>query len=201
MEIRDRIIEGASQLFKMYGTKSVTMDSLANHIGISKRTIYENFQDKDEIFKGVLILMTEKHKSLIKKILDSSDNAIEAIFRVIELNKDHYMSMSPAFHEDMKKYYSGELANKSGNCQIPDYRSNIEIIERGIKQKLFRNDINANIVNRCLYTLAMSVMDNELYPFEDFTRQEVIKNGMINYLRGISTYEGIQLIDSSVEKI
>ena len=201
MDIREKIIEGASQLFKMYGTKSVTMDSLANHVGISKRTIYENFQDKDEIFKGVIRLMTERHKLLIKKILDGSDNAIEAIFRVIEMNKDHYMSMSPAFHEDMKKYHNEVLMNKSDNSEIPDYRSNIEIIERGIKQNLFRKDINANIVNRCLYTLAMSVMDSELYPFEDFTRQEVIKNGMINYLRGISTKEGIKLIDKSAAKI
>lgn len=201
MDIRERIIEGASQLFKMYGTRSVTMDSLANHIGISKRTIYENFQDKDEIFKGVLRLMTEKHKLLIKRILDGSDNAIEAIFRVIEINKDHYMSMSPAFHEDMKKYHNEVLLKRSDNFDIPDYRNNIEIIERGIKQKLFRKDINADIVNRCLYSLAMSVMDSELYPFEEFTRQEVLKNGMINYLRGISTVEGIQLIDKRAAKI
>jgi len=201
MEIRDRIIEGASQLFKMYGTRSVTMDSLASHIGISKRTIYENFQDKDEIFEGVLRLMTEKQKLLIKKILDDSDNAIEAVFRVIEMNRDHYMSMSPSFHEDMKKYHNEVLMKKTDKSQIPDYRNNIEIIERGIKQKLFRKDINANIVNRCLYSLALSVMDGELYPFEEFTRQEVLKNGMINYLRGISTTEGIQLIDKRAAKL
>ena len=201
MEIRDRIIEGASQLFKMYGTRSVTMDSLASHIGISKRTIYENFQDKDEIFEGVLRLMTEKQKLLIKKILDDSDNAIEAVFRVIEMNRDHYMSMSPSFHEDMKKYHNEVLMKKTDKSQIPDYRNNIEIIERGIKQKLFRKDINANIVNRCLYSLALSVMDGELYPYEEFTRQEVLRNGMINYLRGISTAEGIQLIDKRAAKL
>lgn len=201
MDIRERIIEGASQLFKMYGTRSVTMDSLASHIGISKRTIYENFQDKDEIFESVLRLMTEKQKLLVKRILDDSDNAIEAIFRVIEINKDHFQSMSPAFHEDMRKYHNELLLNKSDKSEMPDYRNNIEIIERGIKQKLFRKDINANIVNRCLYSIAMSVMDGELFPFEDFTRQEVIKNGMINYLRGISTSDGIQLIDKSAAKI
>ena len=201
MDIRERIIEGASQLFKMYGTRSVTMDSLASHIGISKRTIYENFQDKDEIFEGVLRLMTEKQKMLIKRILDDSDNAIEAVFRVIEINKDHYMSMSPSFHEDMKKYQNEVLMNKEDKCEMPDYRNNIEIIERGIKQKLFRKDINPDIVNRCLYSLALSVMDDKLYPFEDFTRQEVLKNGMINYLRGISTNEGIQLIEKRATKI
>ena len=49
MEIRERIIEGAANLFKTYGIRTVTMDSLAAHLGISKRTIYEVFSDKDEL--------------------------------------------------------------------------------------------------------------------------------------------------------
>ena len=51
MESRNRIIEGAAELFRTYGIKSVTMDSLANHLGISKRTIYELFSDKEGIYK------------------------------------------------------------------------------------------------------------------------------------------------------
>ena len=54
MDIRDRIIEGAAELFKTYGIKSVTMDSLANQFGMSKRTIYEVFSDKDELLMAVL---------------------------------------------------------------------------------------------------------------------------------------------------
>ena len=67
MESRERIIEGAADLFKTYGIKSVTMDLLANHLGMSKRTIYEIFSDKDELLIGVLKWMAEKQKDTGEK--------------------------------------------------------------------------------------------------------------------------------------
>ncbi|HUX95134.1 MAG TPA: TetR/AcrR family transcriptional regulator [Bacteroidales bacterium] len=200
MEIRERIIEGASQLFKMYGTRSVTMDSLASHIGISKRTIYEVFSDKDDLLEGVLRKMAVKQRELIDRILEESDNAIDAIFRLLEINRDHLQTMSPAFQADLKKYHIEVLMEKNNKCEMPDYKDNIKIIEKGIKQKLFRKDINPALVNACLYSLSRTIMDNELYPFETFTRKEVIKNVFINYLRGISTPEGNELINKRDEK-
>jgi TetR/AcrR family transcriptional regulator, cholesterol catabolism regulator len=195
MEIRERIIEGAADLFKTYGIKSVTMDSLATHLGVSKRTIYEVFSDKDEMLEGVLRWMAEEQRGLVERILESSENAIVAIFRMLEMGRDQIQSMSPAFQSDLKKYHHDVLMKKTDKCEMPDYRNNIKVIERGIKEKLFRKEINPDIVNRCLYSLARSGMDKDLYPFEQFTRREVAKNVLINYLRGISTNSGVELIN------
>ena len=195
MDIREKIIESAASLFRTYGIKAVTMDSLANHIGMSKRTIYENFSDKDEILEGVLHVMAEKQKTLVKRILDDSENAIDAIFMLLEINRDHFQTMSPAFREDLMKYHREALMNKTDKCEMPDYRNNIQVIEKGIKQKLFRKEINPDIVNRCLYSLGRSIMDDELYPYEEFTRREVVKDVFITYLRGLSTEEGLRLIE------
>jgi AcrR family transcriptional regulator len=195
MDIRDRIIEGAAELFKTYGIKSVTMDSLANYLSISKRTIYEAFSDKDELLVGVLKWMAEKQGELVKRVLDDSENAIVAIFKLLEINMTHFQDMSPAFQADMKKYYHDILMKKVDKFEVPDYRNNIQLIERGIKEKLFRKDINPDLVNRCLYSQVRSIMDQDLYPFEQFTRREVVKNVFINYLRGISTKEGVELIN------
>jgi AcrR family transcriptional regulator len=196
MESRERIIEGAANLFKIYGIRTVTMDSLATHLGISKRTIYEVFSDKDDLLKSVLKWMAAKQRVLVSRILDESENAIVAIFRLLESNRDHFQNMSPAFQADLKKYHYEVLLSKTENSEMPDYRNNIKVIERGIKEKLFRRDINPDIVNRCLYALGRSTMDFDLYPFEDFSRREVIKNVFINYMKGISTKEGIELINS-----
>lgn len=195
MEIRNRIIEGAANLFKTYGIKTVTMDSLANHLGISKRTIYEVFSDKDELLVSVLQWMAERQRALLNRILEDSDNAIDAIFRLLESGRDHFQDMSPALQADLKKYHYKVLMKKSDKGEMPDFRNNIQVIERGIKEKLFRKDINPDIVNRCLYFLARSTMDFDLYPFEEFTRNEVIKNVFINYMKGVSTKEGIELIN------
>lgn len=190
---RERIIDGAAGLFRKYGIKSVTMDSIAGHLGISKRTIYENFSDKDELLKGVLKSMTEKQKDLLKKILDQSGNPIEAIFRLLEVNRDHFQSMSPVFQEDMKKFYLNIKNNE--DCEIPDYKNHKEIIEKGIMDGYFRQDVDSDLANRCLFYLGASIMDDELYPFDLFSRNEVIRNTFINYLKGISTTKGLELIN------
>ena len=200
MDLRERIIESAAHLFKMYGTKSVTMDSLASHIGVSKRTIYEVFADKDDLLEAVLQNMAGKQRDLLNRILEESDNAIDAIFKLLEINRDHFQTMSPAFQSDLKKYHAEVLMKKADKYEMPGYKENIKIVERGINEKLFRQDINPVLVNVCLYSLGKMIMDNDLYPFETFTRKEVIKNVFINYLRGISTPEGLEMISSREEK-
>ena len=200
MDIRTRIIDGAADLFKTYGLKMVTMDSLAGHLGMSKRTIYEVFEDKDELLVEVLKQMAKKQQNLMEKILNESGNAINAIFRLLEINMDFFQNTSSAFQADLKKYHHEVLMKKYDKCDMPDYRNNQQIIDRGIKERLFRKDINSDLANRCLYSLSRSVLDFELYPYENFTRKEVIKQSVINYLRGISTQEGLELINSLERK-
>ena len=132
MDNRKKIIEGAAVLFSTYGIKSVTMDSLATHLGMSKRTIYEVFSDKDELFLGVIKWMAERQKELVKKILDESENAVAAIFKLLEFNRDHFQNMSPAFQSDMKKFHQNVFNKKKNKCEMPDFRNNQRIIEREI---------------------------------------------------------------------
>lgn len=195
MDNKERIIEGAAELFRTYGIKTVTMDSLACHLVMSKRTIYEVFSDKDELLIGVLNWMAERQKEMVKRVLDESENAIVAIFKLLEINRDHFQQMSPAFQADIKKFHHEVLMKKADKFEMPDYSNNLEVIERGIKEKLFRKDINADLVNRGMYYMGRTIMDNDLYPFEQFSRRDVIRNVVINYMRGISTPAGVGLIN------
>jgi AcrR family transcriptional regulator len=194
VDIRDRIIEAAAESFRTYGIRSVTMDSLANQLGMSKRTIYEIFSDKDELLMEVLTRLARQQKELAKRVLDESENSIVAIFRMLEINRDNFQSMSAAFQSDLKKYHHDVLMKNVDNIEMPDYRNNFQVIEKGIKEGFFRKEINPDLVNRCLYNLGRSIMDNDLYPYEMFARREVIHNIFFNYLRGISTQEGLDLI-------
>lgn len=199
MDIRDRIVDGAAELFKSYGIKSVTMDSLANQLGMSKRTIYEVFADKDEILMAVLLKMARQQKEMVKRVLDESENSIVAIFRMLEINRDNFQSMSPAFQADLKKYHHDIMMKNADEIEMPDYRNHFQVIEKGIKEKLFRKEINPDLANRCLYNLGRSIMDNDLYPFEIFSRRDVVRNIFINYIRGISTTKGLELINKLEE--
>lgn len=200
MDIRYRIIDGASELFRTYGIKSVTMDSLANQLGMSKRTIYEVFSDKDELLVAVLTRIAQKQRELVKKVLDESENSIIAIFRMLEINRDFFQDTSPAFQADLKKYHNNVLMENSNGPDLPDYRNNQQVIENGIKEGLFRKEINADLANRCLYNLGKTIVDHEIYPYELFSRRDVIENIFINYLRGISTQKGLELINQIEQK-
>lgn len=195
MEIRNLIIAEAAELFKVNGIKSVTMDSIASHLGMSKRTIYEIFSDKDDLLVGVFNWMGERQKELVIRVLDESGNSIAAIFKLMEINLNHFQEMSPAFQADMKKFHQVLLMKKSDKYEIPDLRYYIQLIEKGIRDKLFRKEINPDLVNRCLFSLIRSIIDQDLYPSEQFHRREVLKNTFISYLRGISTTEGIEMIN------
>lgn len=200
MDNRERIIEGAAQLFRMHGIKSVTMDSLATHLGMSKRTIYEIFSDKDEIMLGVLKWMAEKQKELVKKVLDDSENAIAAIFKLLEVNRDHFQEMSPAFQSDLRRFHQDVLMNKYDKCEMPDYKNTQMVIERGIKEKHFRKDVDPDLANRCMDYLSKAIINNEVYPYDLFSRRDVIRSTVINYMRGISTPEGVELINKFERK-
>ena len=85
MDYRQRIIEEASEMFRTYGIRAVTMDMLANQMGISKRTIYEVFRDKDELLQGVLRWMAIRQREAMTKIFSETDNVIEAIYRLLDI--------------------------------------------------------------------------------------------------------------------
>jgi AcrR family transcriptional regulator len=129
---KEHIILVATELFKNYGIKSVTMDTLANQLGISKRTIYEAFSDKDELLMAVLKNIAYQQKELINRVIDESENSIVAIFRMLEFNRNNFQTMSLAFQSDLKKYHHDVLIKNAENIEMPDYRNIFVNYLRGI---------------------------------------------------------------------
>ena len=80
MDYRQKIIEAAALMFRTYGIRAVTMDMLANELGIKKRTIYATFRDKDELLAGVLKWMAVKQKEAVEKVFGESETVIAATF-------------------------------------------------------------------------------------------------------------------------
>jgi AcrR family transcriptional regulator len=196
VDYKQRIIEEASVMFRTYGIKAVTMDMLATNMGISKRTIYEVFKDKDELLKGVIRWMSQKQKELMTTILDESDNVIEAVYKMLDMMSDHFQKMAPTFQLDMKKFQKKLLENPDDYHDLPYYSNNSEILRRGIVEGVFREDIDIEITNKCLLEVAKMSNDQDVFPPEDFLKKDIIKNFYVNYLRGISTSKGLELIES-----
>ena len=195
MDNRQKITEEAALMFRTYGIRAVTMDMLAAKLGMSKRTIYEVFRDKDELLKGVIKWMTQKQREVITKYFNESDNVVEAIFKMLDLMTDHFQKMSPAFQMDMKRYHRIILDNPDEIQDLPYYSNNSEILSRGIKEGVFRDDIDVEITNKCMLEVVRMSNDKDVFPPDDFTNKDIIRNFYLNYLRGISTPKGLDLID------
>jgi len=195
MDYRQRIIEEAAVMFRTLGIRAVTMDMLANRLAISKRTIYEVFRDKDELLRGVISWMTVKQKEVMMQILEESDNVIEAIFKLLDVMSNHFKNMSPAFMMDIKRLHGQLFRNIEEPNDLPYYRNNSEILLRGIKEGVFRKDIDIEITNKCLLEVVRLANDKDVFSSDNVIIEEMIRNIYINYLRGISTLKGLVLIN------
>ncbi len=192
-EVKERIVNEAATLFRSYGIRAVTMDMLASSLGMSKRTIYENFNDKSELLIGVVRYMEMKRVELVQKTLHDSPDVIHAIFTLLKHTGDHFRSMNPAFFDDLKRHQTVLEAN--GLCGIPDLTGSLAIVEKGKKDGVFRPEIGTELTNRAMYGVFTLAANYELFPAPDFTREEIIKGVYISYLRGIATPAGAELIE------
>lgn len=190
-----RIVAGAAELFRKNGIKAVTMDDIAANLGMSKRTIYERFRDKDELLFAVLYDMIRKQKEMVENIMTTSSNVMEAIFTMLRISREHMTSMNPLLSSDLRKYHDTVLQRIRATCENPDHEGTMKMLKAGIEQGIFREDIDIEIISRAVSGIGNLTGDTKLFPPEQFSQREVIRNIMINYLRGISTAKGNSLIE------
>lgn len=195
MDYRQKILDEAAEMFRTYGIRAVTMDMLASRMSISKRTIYEVFRDKEELLRGVLKCMSEKQIAVLQKYFGESENVIEAIFKMMDKMFEHFRNMSPAFRLDMRRIKK-ELGDYPDMMkEVPYFSNNAEILHRGIGEGVFREDIDVEMTSRLMLEMLKMSHDQEIFPHENVDFAESVRGFYINFLRGISTPKGLDLIN------
>lgn len=198
MDIKDRIIEKAGELFFQYGIRNISMDELASSLGMSKRTIYENFKDKEDILKSLILKIKDERNAVFKDFLVKGLNVVEVFINVIEIQKKMPVS-NAKFIQDIYKYYP----NITKIMQEHIEKNNVflqEFLLKGIEQGFIREDLNikvtAFLVEESTYTyIRASYLEQPPFSFP-----ELFYTMMINFVRGISTEKGIKIIDAHLAK-
>ncbi len=195
MELRDRIIEVSSDLFMSNGCKSVTMDEVAAANGISKRTLYEHFKDKTNLLEECSLMMEEKMKMLGEKAFSGSKSIIELVCLEHESQSDMMINMRIRFFEELKKYYPA-LYEKM-HKRFTDFHkvTTRKFLERGQKEGLFLINIDMEVVGRMVFEIATIIQNSEIFSLANHSRKQLFRETMVMYFRGISTEEGIKMID------
>jgi TetR/AcrR family transcriptional regulator, cholesterol catabolism regulator len=202
MDTRERILVRAGELFPVMGIRNVTMDQIASDLGISKRTIYENFRDKDELVIEMVEYDMLKNNRKMLVIVAETDNAIEALFSIIEREFNRTSSFNPVFMEDIKKYL-----HRIHECFFEDLHKMREfsvsyaILEKGLREDIFRKELAIDVVDNFLHELVRVFHNSERFKLMNLSKTDILRNILLPYFRGICTRKGQDLIDTYFEKI
>lgn len=200
MDIRDRILEVSLELFMQRGCKSVTMDDVAGENGISKRTLYEFFKDKSTLLEEILNLHETNMKQMYEEVAKTSDNVLEQFFSLHDRQTEISINLRIVFFTELKKFYP-EIFDSMVKKMICTHDNVIKDgIKRGQEQKVFRNNLDITIVSRVLAELGNIMQNQDLFPLKQFERKLVFREIFINYLRGIATIKGIEIIDNYLNR-
>ena len=192
--MKERIITEAGILFARYGVRSITMDALAEDMGISKRTIYENFKDKDTLLNEVLNFYKELQLREAEEIINNSVHVVEAMFRILERSVNQMKQVNPLFFHDIKKYHPHTFRKIQDKGDIRDHTITMRILNEGSDQGIFREDINLEIANLTIHELFDLFSPESKFTQNGYHRGELFNNIILPYIIGIATDKGRRLI-------
>ena len=190
--MKDQILDKATDMFLTHGFKSVTMDDIASEMGISKKTIYQHFSNKDTLVKASTTNLFEKISCGIDEIILADKDPIEELFAIKDFVMKNLKDESASPIYQLQKYYPKihkslmlKQFDKMGSCVVDN-------LEKGIQLGLFREELNKELIARFYFSGMSSIKDAELFNPEHFTTKEVQLNYLEYHLRGICTTKGIE---------
>ncbi len=196
MEVKEKILVKASELYLSMGVRNVTMDTLASELGISKRTIYELFTDKDDlVIQCIRYMIIEQGKEHLN-IIQNSENVIHALFEILKTQDDHRKSYPRVFVEDIKKYFPAVFSTfYACKADLKKYSASYAMLEKGVKEGIFRSDLRIDLVDTFIHETISILHTSERIHLLNPNPKEIFLNTFFPYLRGISTEKGLQLIE------
>ena len=199
MIMENKIIEKATEMYLTLGFKSVTMDDIASEMGISKKTIYHHFENKNDLVEAVTLYLFETISCGIDEIMTLNKNPIEELFVIKDFVMKNLKNESTSPIYQLQKYYPqihktlmSRQFEKMGDCVI-------ENLKKGIEQGLFRNEINLELIGRFYFAGMTSIKDAELFNPIQFSIKDVQETYLEYHLRGICTSKGVEILEQLIK--
>lgn len=197
-EKRLEIMERASAVYMKHGIKAITMDDLARELNISKKTIYENFANKDELIFSIIQLKTEMDSALCMNCLQQSENAIESLICISRVVATHIGGVNSTVFYDLRKYHrdSWDVLNQHKQNFVLDMIK--ENIIKGMKEGLYRSDTDVEIAAR-FYVGAIELLLSEItFPSTHFSFDHVFEELIRYHVSGIASSNGLSYISDKL---
>ena len=200
MELQERILFTADELFRKYGVRSITMDDLAKHLSISKKTLYQYYTDKDELVHKITGDTLRRVDRDMESIREEAKDAIDECVRIIQYMNALLPAFQPTFMYDLEKYYP-KAYKLFTNYQFTDLKNGIvQNIRRGIREGLYRKDVNAEIIARLRIQQIAGTFDPITFPSPMFSNAEVCRQGLLLFIHGLVSDKGLKLVQQYTTK-
>jgi len=193
LDVKTKILKGAEELFMRYGVRSITMDEIARHLGISKKTLYQYFLDKDDIVASTTHNHLVREKKQFDQIAEESSNAVEELVKLSYCLRENLKGMNPSLLFDLQKYHQKawsiwiEFKNKFIRESV------VRNLNKGIEQGLIRPEINPEILAVVRIETVQMGFDDQLFPRDKFNLLEVQMHILEHFIHGLLSDKGKKL--------
>lgn len=199
--LKERIIENTFELFIERGCKAITMDDVAQINGISKRTLYETFQDKASLLEACIMYGSDKVDEFFKELSKSSNNVLELMIMVHHHQSTTMMEMQGNLFDDIKKYYPEVYKSTIEVVRETQVAKTKEMLIVGQKEGVYRMDINTTISAIMIVEMATMLRVGQSKQLKNYSKKDIARETMFTYFRGLSTEKGIKTLDAYFEYI
>jgi len=194
MEAKERILIKAEELFMQFGIRSVSMDDIANNLGMSKKTLYQYYADKDELVDAVI----EGHISEIEReCLQTRQNAVDAIheiFLTMEHITEELSNMNPMLLYDLEKFHYRSYQ------RFKTYKDKFlaeligKNIDWGINDELYRPNLNVDVICKFRLESMMIPFNVAVFPPGKYKLASLSEEIILHFVYGLATTKGHKLI-------
>lgn len=197
--MREKIIHRAAEMFLTLGFKSVTMDDIANEIGISKKTIYVHFKNKIKLIEAVTFEVFENICEGIDGICNTSANPIEELYDIKMFVMHHLKNERTSPQYQLRKYYP-QIYDVLKLKQFEKMQDCVkDSLQKGVNTKLFRSNIDVEFISRMYFNGMTGIKDETIFPQKMFTMDYLMESYLEYHLRAIVTEKGLQLLNKFIK--
>lgn len=190
--IKDKILKGAEELFMRYGVRSISMDDIARHLAVSKKTLYQHFADKEDLVVGVSKAHFEEQRKMYERLRDSSSSVIEHLAKIAACIKYEIEKVNPTLLFDIQKFHP-KAWTVWGNFKKSVTQEITNSLQKGIEEGYVREEVNPEVMALARIELAQVVFNEDVFPRSKFKLVEVQTQLFDQFVYGIVTDKGRKL--------
>jgi TetR/AcrR family transcriptional regulator, cholesterol catabolism regulator len=196
MEPQEKILKTSLGLFFKYGIKHITMDDIAKELGMSKKTIYQFYKEKDDLVNQLCAVELQAHELSFDEMNQTAKDPIHEIMLISDKMMNMMQSINPMFFLDLQKFYPTAFQKFQSFKEDCAYRNVLLNIKKGIEQGVYRADLDAEFVSRLRLAQIDMLMFGNYFTYEKISFAKTHALVLDIFVFGICTIKGHKLFNN-----